>query len=105
MGPAPRPGAPPAPGRRALGARSRTRPREGALGAGAAPDASAALSLRARALIGYPMRRQLAADLRSLVAMAWDPSPARHGWGPAGRPRLRPATAPPLAPAAHLHAD
>jgi len=88
-----------------LVARCRTLPLDEALGAGAAPDASAALSLRARALIGYPMRRQLAADLRSLVAMAWDPSPARHGWGPACRLRLRPATEPLLALAGDLDAD
>jgi hypothetical protein len=63
-----------------------------ALAAGASPDAGVALTLRARVLIGRPMRGELAADLRSLVAMAWDPSPPRHGWGPVCRRRLRHAT-------------
>jgi hypothetical protein len=62
------------------------------LASGGSPDASVALTLRARALIGRPMRDRLAADVRSLIALAWDPSPARHDWGPQCRRRLRRAT-------------
>jgi hypothetical protein len=73
-------------------ARCRATRLDRALAAGASPDADAALTLRARLLIGRPMRGELAADLRALVAMAWDPSPPRHAWGPACRRRLRAAT-------------
>jgi hypothetical protein len=73
-------------------ARCRAASLDRALAAGASPDGSAALTLRARALIGRPMREALAADLRSLIAMAWDPSPHRHDWGPACRQRMRRAT-------------
>jgi hypothetical protein len=73
-------------------ARCRAAHLDRALASGASPDGSVALTLRARALIGRPMRDELAADVRSLIAMAWDPSPHRHDWGPACRRRLRRAT-------------
>jgi hypothetical protein len=75
-----------------LVARCRATRLDRALADGASPDDDVALTLRARLLLGRPLRGELAADLRSLVAMAWDPSPPRHGWGPVCRRRLREVT-------------
>ena len=75
-----------------LVARCRAARLDRALASGASPGESVALTLRARALVGRPTRVRLAADLRSLIAMAWDPSPHRHDWGPGCRLRLRRAT-------------
>ncbi len=46
---------------------------DAALAAGAAPDSSAALSLRAHQLIGYHVRRRLAGEIRSLLIGAERP--------------------------------
>ena len=60
-------------------ARLHTSQLDRALAAGASPDSSAALSLRARALIGATARRDLARSIRRLVEAARHPfNPLTH---------------------------
>lgn len=59
------------------------------IAAGACPDDSAALSLRAHALIGAPSRRRLARALRQLVAEAREPFGPFHPAVPMARREIR----------------
>ena len=60
-----------------LAAHRRSLTLDRALAAGASPDSEAALALRAQALIGQPARRELANQIRRIIAAAHRPSGAR----------------------------
>jgi len=62
-----------------LAAHRRSLTLDRALAGGASPDSDAALALRAQALIGQPARRELANQIRRIIAYAQRPTSA---WSP-----------------------
>lgn len=69
-----------------IAARWRSRRLDFALAAGAPPETTSALALRARCLVDLPRRRSIADSLRRIVREA-------HEGGPASQVRIRPSRA------------